>query len=183
MRITRPMLVRRWAITSLLAAAVFAVLLVLELRLKALSGFNTADLQTYSTGPEYRYAFRHWPPNYAAQAGFDLGLDYLLMPLYAAAFFYSGILARETFALRPGRARRILTTLAAVPIAGALLDAGENGLQFSMMLWGASDALAGLAAMLSHAKWMALIVGVVLLLGAVMGQAVERQKRTAKTRP
>jgi hypothetical protein len=183
MRITRQMLVRRWAIASISAALVFAVLLVLELRLKALSGFNTADLQTYSTGPEYRYAFRHWPPNYAAQAGFDLGLDYLLMPLYAASFFYSGILARESFAPRPGRARRVLTTLAAVPIAGALLDAGENTLQFSMMLWGATDAVAGLAAMLSHAKWMALMVGVALLLGAILGQVAERQKRAAKTRP
>ena len=177
MRITRQMLVRRWAVTSICAALVFAVLLVLDLRLKALSGFGTADLQTYSTAPEYRYAFRHWPSIYAVRAGFNLGLDYLLMPLYAAAFFYSGILTREAFAPRPGRLRRMLTTLAAVPIAGALLDAGENALQFSMMLWGATDTLAGLAATLTHAKWAALAVGMVLLLGAVMAQVAARKAR------
>ena len=124
-----------------------------------------------------------WPSMYAVRAGFDWGLDYLLMPLYAAAFFYSGILAREAFAPRPGRVRRILTTLAAVPLAGALLDAGENALQFSMMLWGATDTLAGLAAMLTHAKWAALVVGGVLLVGAVMGQVAERPKRAAKAGP
>jgi hypothetical protein len=159
MRITRQMLVRRWAIASISAALVFAVLLALDLRLKALSGFGTADLQAYSTANQYRRAFMAWPSMYAVRAGFDWGLDYLLMPLYAAAFFYSGILTREAFAPRPGRARRILTTLAAVPLAGALLDAGENGLQFSMMLWGATDSWAGVAAMLSHAKWAALLVG------------------------
>ena len=183
MRITRQMLVRRWAITSISAGAVFVVLLALDLRLKALSGFGTADLQTYSTAIEYRRAFMAWPSMYAVRAGFDWGLDYLLMPLYAAAFFYSGILAREAFAPRPGRVRRILTTLAAVPLAGALLDAGENALQFSMMLWGATDTLAGLAAMLTHAKWAALVVGGVLLVGAVMGQVAERQKRAAKAGP
>jgi hypothetical protein len=52
-----------------------------------------------------------------------------------------------------------------------------------MMLWGATDAAASFAAMLSHAKWMALMVGVVLLLGAILGQVAERQKRAAKTRP
>jgi hypothetical protein len=178
MRITRQMLVRRWAITSISATLVFAVLLALDLRLKALSGFGTADLQTYSTANEYRRAFMAWPSMYAVRAGFDWGLDYLLMPLYAAAFFYSGILAREAFAPRPGRVRRILTTLAAVPLAGALLDAGENALQFSMMLWGATDTMAGLAAMLSHAKWAALVVGVVLLLGAIVAQLAARKTKT-----
>lgn len=179
MRITRQMLVRRWAISSIAAAAVFGVLLALDLRLKALSGVGTADLQTYSSSGDYQMAFWAWRRlSYAARAGFDLGLDYLLMPLYAASFFYSGILARETFAPRPGRLRRILTTLAAVPIAGALLDAGENALQFSMMLWGATDTLAGIAATLTHAKWAALLVGGVLLLAAVMGQIAARKART-----
>ena len=121
--------------------------------------------------------------DYAVRAGFNGGIDYLLMPLYATAFFYSGIVAREAFAPRPGRARRFLTLLAAVPIAGAILDAVENALQFSMMLWGPTDAVAGLASTVTHAKWAALIVGVVLLLGAVLGQAGERQKKAAKTGP
>ena len=183
MRITKQSLTRRWMLASVSGALVFAVLAWLDFRLKSLSGFGTGDLQGFSTAQDYRRAFLVWPSLYAVRAGFNWGLDYLLMPLYAAAFFYSGILAREAFAPRPGRVRRILTTLAAVPLAGALLDACENGLQFSMMLWGATDTMAGLAAMVSHAKWAALIVGVILLVGAVMGQVAERQKRTAKTGP
>src|SRR5471030_1526999 len=98
MRITKQILVRRWAVTSVLAGCVFAVLAWSDLRLKALSGFGTADLQGFSTAAEYRQAFLVWPSLYAVRAGFNWGLDYLLMPLYAAAFFYSGIIAREAFA-------------------------------------------------------------------------------------
>ena len=103
MRITKQVLVRRWAITTVLAACgVSPCWPGLDLRLKALSGFGTADLQGFSTAAQYRQAFLVWPSRYAVRAGFNWGLDYLLMPLYAAAFFYSGILAREAFAPRPG---------------------------------------------------------------------------------
>ncbi len=177
MRITKQILVRRWTLTTVLAGIVFAVLAWSDLRLKALSGFGTADLQGFSTAAQYREAFMAWPARLAVRAGFDWGLDYLLMPLYAAAFFYSGILTREAFAPRPGRARRILTLLAAVPIAGALLDAAENGLQLTMMLWGLSDELARVALTVSNAKWMAVYVGLALWLGAVLALQQERQKR------
>jgi len=180
MRITKQILVRRWAVTTVSAGCVFAVLAWSDLRLKALSGFGTADLQGFSTAAEYRQAFLVWPSLYAVRAGFNWGLDYLLMPLYAAAFFYSGIIAREAFAPRPGRARRILTLLAAVPIAGAVLDAAENGLQLTMMLSGASDPMARIAFIVSNAKWMALMVGVALLLGAVLAQVQDRRQRRAK---
>jgi hypothetical protein len=180
MRIAKQILVRRWAVTTVLAGCVFAVLAWSDLRLKALSGFGTADLQGFSTAAEYRQAFLVWPSLYAVRAGFNWGLDYLLMPLYAAAFFYSGIIAREAFAPRPGRARRILTLLAAVPIAGAALDAAENGLELTMMLSGASDRLARIAFIVSNAKGMALMVGLALLLGAVLAQVQDRQQRRVK---
>jgi hypothetical protein len=180
MRITKQSLIRRWALTTILAGIVFAVLAWSDLKLRALSGFGTADLQDFSTAAEYRRAFLAWPSLYAVRAGFDWGLDYLLMPLYAAAFFYSGILTREAFAPRPGRVRRILTLLAAVPIAGAALDALENGLELSMMLSGASDAVARIAFTVSNAKWTAVYVGFGLLLGAVLGQVQERQQRRLK---
>jgi hypothetical protein len=176
-RITKQSLVRRWALTTGLAVIVFAVLAWSDLRLKALSGFGTADLQTFSTAAEYRRAFLSWPSLYAVRAGFDWGLDYLLMPLYATAFFYSGILTREAFAPRPGRLRRILTLLAAVPIAGAVLDAVENALQLGMMLSGASDRLAHIAFTVSNAKWVAIYVGLALWLGAILARQQERQQR------
>ena len=190
MRITKQSLARRWALTSLLAAILFAVLAWSDLRLKSLSGYGTADLQSFSTAAQYRQAFLVWPSLYAVRAGFNWGLEYLLMPLYAAAFFYSGILTREAFAPRPGRLRRILTLLAAVPIAGAMLDAVENALQFTMMLSGASDGLARTAFTISNAKWVAIYVGLALWLGAVLARQQERQQQrlragnsSAKTGP
>jgi hypothetical protein len=177
MRITKETLVRRWTATTVLAAIVFAVLTWSDLRLKSLSGFGTADLQSFSTAAEYRRAFMAWPSLYAVRAGFNWGADYLLMPLYAAAFFYSGILTREGFAPPPGRLRRILTMLAAVPIAGALLDAAENALQFTLMLSGATDSLARIALTISNAKWVAIYVGAALWLGALLARQQERLQR------
>ncbi|HEY4078440.1 MAG TPA: hypothetical protein VGM26_16035 [Rhizomicrobium sp.] len=183
MRITKESLARRWAISTVLTIAVFAVITVMDLRLKTLSGYGTADLQALATAAQYKAVFYAWgPAPYAVRAGFLWGLDYLLMPLYAAAFFYSGIVAREAFAPRPSRLRRILTLLAAVPIAGAMLDAIENALELSMMLGGASDTTARVALTVSNAKWMAIYVGLALLLGAVLALVQERQKkRMAKT--
>jgi len=183
MRITKQVLVRRWALSTLAAAAVFAVLAWSDMRLKALSGYGTADLQNFSTAAQYRAAFLVWPSRYAVRAGFDWGLDYLLMPLYAAAFFYSGILAREAFALRGSRLARILTTLAAVPIAGAMLDAVENALQLSMMLSAPTDQMVSIAFTVSSAKWLAVYVGLLLLAAALFGQVMERQKRGRKAGP
>jgi hypothetical protein len=180
MRIAKETLVRRWTVTTVLAAIVFAVLAWSDLRLKSLSGFGTADLQGFSTAAEYRRAFMAWPSLYAVRAGFNWGLDYLLMPLYAAAFFYSGILAREGFAPRPGRLRRILTMLAAVPIAAALLDAAENALELTLMLSGATDSWARIALMISNAKWVAIYVGVALWLGALLARQQERQQQRLK---
>jgi hypothetical protein len=181
MRITKQILVRRWALTTILALVVFAVLAASDLRLEALSGFGTADLQGFSSARQYNAAFMVWPSLYAVRAGFNWGLDYLLMPLYAMSFFYSGIIAREGFAPGPSRLGRILTTLAAVPIAGAVLDAIENALQFFMMLNGATDGLARIAFTISNAKMMAIMVGLALLLGAVLAQVAERQKKRLKS--
>ena len=177
MRITKQVLTRRWVLSSVLAALVFAVLAWSDLRLKSLTGFGTADLQGFSTAEQYRQAFMAWPARYAARAGFNWGLDYLFMPLYAAAFFYSGILTREAFAPRPGRLRRILTIVAAVPVAGALLDAAENALQLTLMFSGLSDSLARIALSVSNAKWVAIYVGIGLWLGALWGRQQERQQR------
>jgi hypothetical protein len=176
MKITKQALERHWALATLSAGLVFAILYWLDQQLKARSGYGTADLQGFSTAAQYNAAFMVWPSRYAARAGFLWGLDYLLMPLYAAAFFYSGILAREAFASRLGGLRRILTLLAAVPIAGAVLDGVENALEFSMMLNGTSDAMAHLAFTISNAKWAALYVGLALLVAALAARVMERQR-------
>ena len=169
MRITKQVLTRRWLVSTLLAALAFAVLTWSDLRLKSLSGFGTSDLQGFSTADQYRQAFMAWPAPYAVRAGFNLGLDYLLMPLYAAAFFYSGILTARGFRSEAGPDAADHDLLAAVPVAGALLDAAENALQLTMMLSGPSDQLARIALAVSNAKWMAIYVGLALWLAALMG--------------
>ena len=180
MRITKQALVRRWTLSTAAALIVFAVLAWSDWRLKALSGVGTADLQGFNTASEYRWAFLHWPSRLAVRAGFDWGLDYLLMPLYATSFFYSAVLTREAFAPRPGRLRRILTLLSAVPIAGAVLDAIENALELNQMLAGPGDDIARIAFSVSNAKWMAIYVGLILLAGAVVARLAERRQKQAK---
>jgi hypothetical protein len=170
MRITKQVLTRRWVISSVLAALVFAIVAWMDLGLKNRSGFGVADLQGFATAAQYRAAFLVWPSLSAVRAGFVWGLDYLLMPLYGCAFFYAGILAREAFAPRPGQLRRILTLLSAVPIAGAVLDAAENALQLSMMLSRPTDQMARIVLTVSNAKWMAIYVGVALwMAGGALG--------------
>jgi hypothetical protein len=178
MRITRAGLNRRWEISVLLAVAAFAVLAVVDADLKRRSGLGAADVQGFALAAQYRLAAVAWSkPSMALEAGFALGFDYLFMPLYAFAFFFSGIQAREAFATRPSSFRRILTLLAAVPIAGAVLDALENGLELWLLLNGASDTMARLAFTISNAKMLAIYVGLVLLAGAILARAQERQQR------
>ena len=177
MRLTKQNLVRRWIIASVLAALVFALIGWLDFGLKQASDYGTRDLQRFSTAGEYQLAFQAWASLYMGRATLILGVDYLLMPLYAMAFFYSGILTREAFAPGPGRLRRILTLLAAVPLAGAVLDAIENALEFGLLSNDPSGALAQIAFEVSSAKWPALYVGVALWLGALFGRQLERQKR------
>lgn len=183
MRITKQALNTRWALASLSATIVYAGLIWWDLRLKALSGYGTADLQGFSNAAQYNEAFRVWPSRYAVRAGFAWGIDYLMMPLYAAAFFYSGILVREAFALRGSLLARILTALSVVPILGAVLDAVENALQLSMMLTAPTDSRAALALSVSNAKWIAVYVGFLLLAGALFARAMERRKRGLKANP
>jgi hypothetical protein len=182
MRITKAALNRRWAISTLLAIAVFAVLAALDVRLRTLSGVATTDLQGYAVGAQYHLARAAWLPGaFALRAGFALGLDYLFMPLYAASFFLSGIIAREAFSRPPSSLYRLLTILAAVPVAGALLDACENALELWMLLNGGGDRLARIAFTVSNAKMAAVYVGLVLLAGAILARAQEHQKRRMKT--
>lgn len=184
MRITRQTLYRRWIAAVAAALLVFAVLALLDQRLKALSGYSTLDLQDFSAAWQFRPVLVAWAPlGFGLRAGFNLGFDYLCMPLYAAAFFLSGIVAREGFA-RPGtRLYRILTLLSAVPIAGAFLDAAENGFELWMLLKGATDTLAHIAFTLSAAKTVAVYVGLLLLAGAILARVQDRARTKLKNEP
>jgi hypothetical protein len=169
----------RWAWSTGLGLCVFAILLGLDQWLKFRSGVGTADLVFFTNAAQFRVAFWAWGRGpYLALAGFNLGFDYLLMPLYAASFFYSGVLTAETFAPKPGRLRRLILLAAMVPLVGALCDACENALQLTMLLGGVSDTLATLSSTASTAKLVALAVGVALLAGAFAARI--KQRRAAR---
>ncbi len=171
MRISKSALDRGWAWSTGLGLVVFAILAAMDLWLKSLTGVSTADLQGLSSAAQFRLAFHAWAPEpYAVRAGFDLGFDYLLMPLYAASFFCSGVLVAERFTPGGSPLRRWVLTAAMVAPVAALLDAAENALELTMFLTGPTDGWARLASGISSAKSVAITVGAVLLVGAVLAK-------------
>jgi hypothetical protein len=181
MRISRTTLNRNWLWSTLAAIAAGIVLGMFDTRLKLLTGAGTADLQDFTTAAQFSAAFHAWGVHaYLARAGFNLGFDYLFMPLYAAAFFYSGILTMEAFAPRPGLLRRLLTLASMAPVAAAGLDAVENALELAMLWNGPSENLAGIAHTISTAKWVGIVIGFALLAGAVLARVQAWQKTRLK---
>jgi hypothetical protein len=164
-------LIRLWLWTTLMAIAALAVLIVIDGRLKAATGFGTADLQRLSNAAQYDAVFGAWiARQHAAAAGFALGFDYLFMPLYATAFYFSGILAREAFAPKRGSFRRLIDYLGFVPLIGAVADATENALEYSMLAAAkADDGTAYSAFIATNVKWSCIAVGMVLLVAAIAG--------------
>ena len=181
MQLSRKALNARWAWTSLAALVALAVLVWLDAILRAKTGYGAGDLQGVRGAWGVRVIMDHWaaPPD-SALAGFVLGFDYLFMPLYAAALYFGAIAARERFAPRPGRAHRILEFLAVAPVAGALCDACENGLQIFMLTHGPNPALTLLAVEATTVKFVGVFVGLVLSLAAAVGFFFKRKEEEAE---
>ena len=169
MQLSRKALNARWAWTSAAAVAALLVLNTVDMILKARTGYGTVDMQGVATGWGIRLIADHWtsPPD-SALAGFNLGFDYLFMPLYGAALYFGSIVARERFAPKPGAWRRIMALLAMAPVAAALCDACENALEITMLTRGPTDLLAGLALQATAAKYAGALIGVLLSLAALV---------------
>ena len=176
MQISVKALNARWAWTTAGSVAVWIVLAVLDTRLKSHTGFGTLDLQRASTALGMKTVFSAWiaRPD-AALAGFNLGFDFLFMPLYGFALFYGAIAAREAFAPKEGTLRRIMLFLAAAPLAAALFDVAENSLQLSMLLSTPTDAAASLSHSMTCAKWLCVIVGIVMAILGLAGRFRRKQ--------
>ncbi|MGZ5924080.1 MAG: hypothetical protein ACXWK2_05845 [Rhizomicrobium sp.] len=163
-------LLLRWQWITIFAIVAFAILYSFDTGLKAATGFGTVDLQSAQTAMDFKRVFAAWiARQHSATAGFSLGFDYLFMPLYGVAFYYSAIIAREAFAPKKGLARRFMNYIALVPVAGAFADAVENALEFSMMINGATDSSAQLAFTATNVKMVCFYVGLVLLVAALAG--------------
>ena len=178
MRISKTALNRGWIWATASGVIVYAILTLLDLQLKSVTGVSTANLEGLSGALQYRLAFHAWAPEpYAARAGFLLGFAYLAMPLYALSFFFSGVIVAEQFTPGKNRFRRWVLLAAMVAPVGALLDAGLKAAELAMLLGGADDGFARIAAGLSQAKTVAVMVGFVLLMGAVMARFAARKKK------
>ncbi|MBI3675905.1 MAG: hypothetical protein HY243_04735 [Proteobacteria bacterium] len=167
----------RWAWTTMGALAAFAVLAWLDLRLKAHTGYGTVDLQKVATAQGFDAIVNRWlAHDDAATAGFSLGFDYLFMPLYGFAFYYSGLIVRDWIGAKAGLIRRVLTLVAAVPLAGAVADAVENALETKMLIAGADDRTAQIAFLATNAKSSCFFVGLALLVLTLPSFLAKRRK-------
>lgn len=178
MRISKAALNSGWVWATSLGVIAYAALMLLDLQLKSLTGVSTTDLESLASAPQLRLAFHAWAAQpYAARAGFLLGFAYLVMPLYALSFFFSGVIVAERFT--PGRnpLRRWVLLAAMVAPVGALLDAGLKAAELAMLLGGADDSFARIAASLAQAKTVAVTVGFALLIGALAARFEARRKK------
>jgi len=167
---------RRWAWTSILAIGALAVLGVVDTRLKSATGFGTADLQRATTAQDVEPILVAWSMSRSAiLAGFNLGFDYLFMPLWGFALFYGGLAARERFAPKPGQWRRILGFLCAVPLAGMLLDAAENAIELGWIINGVTDQTVMIGSTVTAAKWLCVFIGLAVSLAALAGRFIPRK--------
>jgi len=175
MQLSRKALNARWLWTSAAAIVLLVVLNLLDAVLKAKTGYGTTDLQGVSTGWGIRVVVDHWtsPPD-AVLAGFLLGLDYLFIPLYGAALFFGSLAALDRFAPQPGRLNRIMSLLALAPIGAAICDALENSFELYMLTHASTDMMASLALEATAAKYLGILIGVVLTLAALAGRIWKR---------
>lgn len=176
---------RRWAWTSVCAIGAFAVLAILDTKLKRATGYGTADLQRATTVDDVNLILVAWSTSRRAiLAGFNLGFDYLFMPLWGFALFYGALAARERFAPNPGTARRILMFLSAVPLAGMLLDAIENGVELGWIMRGPTEHAVLIGSTATDAKWLCVFVGLALsLLGLIAKVIPPKRERVTRTEP
>ena len=178
MRISKAALDRGWIWATAAGVIAYAILTSLDMQLKSLTGVSTANLEGLASAAHFRLAFHAWAPEpYASRAGFVLGFAYLVMPLYALSFFFSGVIVAERFTPGKNRFRRWVLLAAMVAAMGALLDAGLKATELAMLTGGADDFYAGIAARLSNGKMVAVLVGFALLVGAVVARFGRRKKQ------
>jgi hypothetical protein len=176
MQLSRKALNARWAWTSGAAIVLLVVLNLLDSVLKAKTGYGTIDLQGVGTGWGIRTIVDHWtsPPD-AVLAGFLLGLDFLFIPLYGAALLFGSLAALVRFAPEPGRLNRIMSLLALAPIGAAICDALENSYELYMLTHASTDMMASLALEATAAKYLGILIGLVLTLAALIGRVWKRR--------
>ena len=164
----------KWGWTALLSLVPFAVMGWLDSIVKGVAEVGILDLQFAGTAEKTAEILGAWTAaGVVPHVAFSLGLDYLFMVLFGAAFFYAALVAREAYPSLRGP----LTLAAWAGPAAALLDALENAIHTGMVLGLCDPECVAIQYPVTLAKWALVVVGLVVSVIALTG--LRRLKRAA----
>jgi hypothetical protein len=175
LKVPRP---RRLALFGLFLVLTLAAMLALNISGRPLiTSEAPAGIVSYEFAGNVAGAVRiidSWDETARVSAGFNLGLDYLYLFLYANA------IAMALLWLTEGSPARWLTTAAAALAWGqwlaAFLDATENFALFTMLVTAPADPWPGLAWWCAAAKFALIITGLVVVLVAAVSEGIRRAR-------
>jgi len=116
--------------------------------------FGVLSFELAFTAEALRQMFAEWMPLLATSVGFQLGLDFLLIPLYALSLSAALLYSRKD----PAQWIHILAWL--LLVAGAC-DAVENLCLLTCVITGPTDALALAAGLFASTKFVILVVALI----------------------
>jgi hypothetical protein len=156
----------KWGWSALLSLIPFGVMGWLDSIVKGAAKFGVLDLQFAGTAEKAGEILGAWTAaGVVPHVAFSLGLDYLFMVLFGAAFFYAALVAREAWPSLRGP----LTLAAWAGPAAALLDALENAVHAGMVMGLCSPECVSLQYPVTLAKWALVVVGLLVSLLALAG--------------
>lgn len=156
----------KWGWSALLSLVPFAVMGWLDAGVKAAAKYGVLDAQFAGTPQKMGEILGAWTAaGVMPTIGFSLGLDYLFMPLFGAAFFFAGLVAAEAYPKQRGLFRLLAW---AGPVA-ALLDALENAIHAGMVMGMTGPDAVAIQHPATLAKWALVAVGLVVSIVALTG--------------
>jgi hypothetical protein len=162
----------KWGWSAVLSLIPFAVMGWLDGIVKAAAGYGVLNLQFAGTAEKTSQILGAWTAaGVVPHVAFSLGLDYLFMALFGAAFFYAALVAREAY---PSLRGPLTLAAWAGPVA-ALLDALENAIHAGMVMGLCRPECVSLQYPVTLAKWALVVVGLVVSVIAITG--LRRLKR------
>lgn len=156
----------RWGWSAALSLVPFAVMGWLDSIVKGVATYGVLDLQFAGTQARSGEILGAWTAaGVMPHIGFSLGLDYLFMALFGAAFFYAALVARDAF---PNLRGPLTLAAWAGPLA-ALLDALENAIHAGMVMGMTAPSAVAIQYPVTLAKWALVVVGLLVSLLALTG--------------
>lgn len=157
------------------------VVVSLALRFVGPSSPNIVDFEFAGNVAQAAAIINAWDPVTRLQAAFNLGLDYLYMPLYSTAIALACVWGARVI---PGRLWRGTGILLAWGLwLAALLDAVENFALITLLFWAVSDPYPRIAQICAGFKFSLILLGLVYcaVAAAIWLLLLARPTRPAKT--